>query len=322
METSDGVRMNGSANQALPEVWHAALPYRNPAELEAAACQFAEDAAQAGAALLIACNSPSLSLIRPQLSSIGHVTWTDISGPGANPGRMIHAISRFAAQHAGRPTWCVQEAAWPSRPEDDLWEVVRYEALMNLALTGHVRVLCPYYAGLPPAVFSCAEAIHPLTAGNGSWQPSPRYQGRRGQPAIPSGCEQPLPAPPGDARVVSFRDDLAGVRGVVSADARAAGLPPSRVSDMVLAVGELTANTLAHTSGPGTVTIWATRAEMVCQVRDSGHITDPLAGQLRPGPAKESGGRGLWVVHQLCDLVQIRSGPAGTTIRVHMRLGS
>ena len=235
---------------------------------------------------------------------------------------MIHAISRFAAQHAGKPAWCVQEAAWPSRPEDDLWEVIRYEALMNRALIGHVRVLCPYDAGLPPEVFSCAEAIHPLTAADGGWQPSPRYQDRGGQPAIPPGCDQPLPLPPGDARVVFFRDDLAGVRALVAADARAAGLRPSRVGDMVLAVGELTANTLAHTSGPGTLAIWATGDEMVCQVRDSGHITDPLAGQLRPGPAQVSGGRGLWMVHQVCDLVQIRSGPAGTTIRVHMRLDS
>jgi len=314
--------VNGSAGHAPPEVWHAALPYRNPAELEAAACQFAEDAAQAGAALLIACSSPWLSQIRPQIASIGHVTWTDTSGPGANPGRMIYAISRFAAQHADRPAWCVQEAAWPARPEDDLWEVLRYEALMNRALTGPVRVLCPYYAGLPPALISCAEAIHPMTAASGGWQPSPNYRGRDAQPEIPSGCEQPLPAPPGNARVVFYRDDLAGVRGLVSADARAAGLGPSRVCDMVLAVGELTANTLAHTSGPGTLTVWATADEMVCQVRDSGHITDPLAGQLRPGPAKESGGRGLWVVHQVCDLVQIRSGPDGTIIRVHMRLDS
>jgi len=27
-------------------------------------------------------------------------------------------------------------------------------------------------------------------------------------------------------------------------------------------------------------------------------------------------------VHQLCDLVEIRTGPAGTTIRVHLRLGT
>jgi hypothetical protein len=32
------------------------------------------------------------------------------------------------------------------------------------------------------------------------------------------------------------------------------------------------------------------------------------------------GGKGLWVVNQLCDLVQARTGPAGTTTRLHMSL--
>ena len=304
--------------------WHAVLPYRGPAELEAAACQFAEDAGRAGAALFIACDSPSLRRIRDRLSGIGeHVTWTDSAGAGDNPGRMIHAISRFATKHPGRPVWCVQEAAWPSRSDEELWEVIRYEALMNLALdTEGVRVLCPYYRGLPPGVISCAQATHPLTAADGRWVPSPDYQDSRGQPAVPSRCEVPLPPPPGDARVIPFWDNLAGVRSVVSADARAAGLPARRASDLVLAIGELIANTRAHTSGPGSLAVWATPDQVICQVRDGGHIVDPLAGQLRPGPAHDGGGRGLWVVHQLCDLVQVRSAPAGTTIRVHMRLES
>jgi anti-sigma regulatory factor (Ser/Thr protein kinase) len=66
--------------------------------------------------------------------------------------------------------------------------------------------------------------------------------------------------------------------------------------------------------------MWATRTAVICEVRDGGHITDPLAGQLRPDPAMAGGGRGLWVVHQLCDLVQVRTGAEGTTVRVHMRL--
>jgi anti-sigma regulatory factor (Ser/Thr protein kinase) len=314
--------MDGSAQQALPGIWHAALPYRSTGELEAAACQFASDAADAGAALFIACNSPSLSRMRTQLSDVGeHVAWTDSPGPGVNPGQLIYAISRFADQHPGRPAWCLQEAAWPSRPDDELWEVIRYEALLNLALSTQVRVMCPYYVGLPPEVISCVQVTHPLTATGGQWQPTPRYQQQPTKFAVPPACDQPLSPPPGDARVISFRADLARVRGMVSAEARAAGLSPSRASDLLLAVGELIANTLAHTSGPGALTIWATRHAVICQVSDGGHITDPLAGQLRPGPAQEGGGRGLWVVHQVCDLVQVRSSPAGTTIRVHMRLG-
>jgi hypothetical protein len=39
----------------------------------------------------------------------------------------------------------------------------------------------------------------------------------------------------------------------------------------------------------------------------------------RPAP-DASHGHGLWVVHQLCDLVELRTGASGTTIRLHMRL--
>jgi anti-sigma regulatory factor (Ser/Thr protein kinase) len=108
----------------------------------------------------------------------------------------------------------------------------------------------------------------------------------------------------------------------VASRAQRAGLPPRRVGDLVIAVGELAANTFAHTSGPGTVTLWATESEIICQVNDSGHISDPLAGRLKPDPVKAGGGRGLWVVQQVCDLVEIRTSGAGTAIRLHMHLKS
>ena len=84
-------------------------------------------------------------------------------------------------------------------------------------------------------------------------------------------------------------------------------------------MAELAANTLAHTSGPGTLAIWTTPKEVVCQVHDGGHIEDPVTGRLRPDPADLIGGRGLWVVNQVCDLVQIRTGRSDTQIRLHMR---
>ena len=57
----------------------------------------------------------------------------------------------------------------------------------------------------------------------------------------------------------------------------------------------------------------------MCEVSDSGCIDQPLAGRERPNPA-DTTGRGLWLANQLCNLVQIRSSPDGTTVRLHMRL--
>ena len=58
---------------------------------------------------------------------------------------------------------------------------------------------------------------------------------------------------------------------------------------------------------------------MVCEIHDEGVITDPLAGQRKP-PANASGGHGLWIVHQVCDLVELTSDGNGTTVRMHMSL--
>jgi hypothetical protein len=59
---------------------------------------------------------------------------------------------------------------------------------------------------------------------------------------------------------------------------------------------------------------------VVCQLEDPGHILDPLAGRHHPSPSV-NGGLGLWLVNQLCDLVEARSSVSGTTIRLHMSRG-
>jgi len=48
---------------------------------------------------------------------------------------------------------------------------------------------------------------------------------------------------------------------------------------------------------------------------DSGRVTDPLAGRLMP-TLEQTGGRGVYLVNQLCDLVQLRSSDHGTVVRV------
>jgi hypothetical protein len=51
--------------------------------------------------------------------------------------------------------------------------------------------------------------------------------------------------------------------------------------------------------------------------RDVGHIHDPRAGWRVPDPDRE-GGRGLYQVNQLCDLVQLRSWAGGPELRLTM----
>jgi len=134
---------------------------------------------------------------------------------------------------------------------------------------------------------------------------------------IPSSCSLPLPAPPHDAMFHTYRTDLSEVRALVLKHARDAGLTDARASDLVLAVSEVAANTLRHTQSQGTLTIWYEPDEIVCEIHDEGRIADPLAGRRRPAP-DALGGHGLWLVHQLCDLVELRSDESGTTIRMHM----
>ena len=117
----------------------------------------------------------------------------------------------------------------------------------------------------------------------------------------------------------TYRTDLSYLRSLVLRHAREAGLTEGRANDLVLAVSEVAANTLRHTRSPGTLRIWRAHDELICEIHDEGVITDPEAGQRMPPPGA-TGGHGLWLVRQVCDLVELRSGEGGTTVRMHMTI--
>ncbi len=98
------------------------------------------------------------------------------------------------------------------------------------------------------------------------------------------------------------------------------GISPSRAQDLVIAVHEIAANTVVHAGGAGILRIWRDGLSLVCEIGDDGRITDPLAGRHPDSPHDDSG-HGLRIAHELCDLVQLRSGPWGTTVRLHMLAG-
>jgi anti-sigma regulatory factor (Ser/Thr protein kinase) len=245
------------------------------------------------------------------------VALADMAELGRNPARIIPEMLAFAQSHPGQHVCCVGEPVWPGRTTAEIEEALRHEALVNLAFRGRpVTFLCPYDSvRLPPWVVAGSASTHPSIV---TGQQETASTGYVSPPGLPARCEQELPPPPAHAEALDYRDDLRSVRSFVASRAEQAGLASSRVTDLVLAVSELAANTLRYTDSSGTVQIWPTGPELVCQVTDRGQITDPLA---RHRPRSEGlGGKGLWLVNQLCDLVQARSSQAGTVARLHMRL--
>jgi anti-sigma regulatory factor (Ser/Thr protein kinase) len=87
-----------------------------------------------------------------------------------------------------------------------------------------------------------------------------------------------------------------------------------------MAVNELATNAVKHAGSHGRLQMWEQGGELISQLQDAGHIADPLAGRHLP-VATIHGGMGLWMVNQLCDLVEVRTRPGGTVIRLHTRTG-
>jgi anti-sigma regulatory factor (Ser/Thr protein kinase) len=294
--------------------------YGSPDGFATGVADFVRAGTEAGEAVLVAAAGPNLRRIRAQLDGQGRlVRWAEVPGVGISPARLTSALWHFAKEHRGMAVRCVQDAGWRSRSAGELREAVRHEALMNQLLSqAPVTVLCAYDAELDAATQASAQRAHPELVREGRWQPNPGYGPHDTAPQID---EPPADAPPG-AAALAYRDGQAAVRAFAADQARRAGLPADRVTDLVIAVAELAGNTLEHTDGPGEVSIWTQDGELICQVHDLGHISDPLAGIRRPDPAAPGRKRGLWVVHQLVDLAEVWTGPGGTTIRLHMHLPS
>jgi anti-sigma regulatory factor (Ser/Thr protein kinase) len=300
---------------------HAAFLYGSAEEFVTGALEFVDAGLADDEAVLIGLPEPGIGLLRERMNGrAGLVNWADMREVGANPARIISWIRAFAAAHPGRAVRCLQEPAWADRSGPERCEVMRHEALINLAFADvPVSILCPYDTKrLDPGVLGSAEPTHPVLIRDGDAEPSPAYD----VSVVLSGeCDQPLPGPPAGAAVLEYQADLAVVRAFTGRHARGAGLVPDRTVDLVLAVGELAANTFRYSQAGGVVAIWPAGDELICQVEDAGHITDPLAGRHQVA-ADAAGGHGLWLVHQVCDLVEIRTGPGRTVIRLHMRLDS
>jgi anti-sigma regulatory factor (Ser/Thr protein kinase) len=302
-----------------PEEMHVALFYDDDRQYLDGVMGFLEPALAGGGPVAAAVPPNRGELLRERLGGASdQVEILDMFELGRNPARIIPAVETMLVRYDGAVLHYVGEPIWPGRSEDEVREVTKHEALINLAWPGaQIRVLCPYDAvRLDQAVLVDAEQTHPRVIRGRDERASPAYRG----PAVPPGCDQQLVAPPREALSRSFGlDDLFAIRALIGEHATAVGLSRDRVADLVLAINELATNAIRHGSGGGTLHLWKRQGRLVCQVSDSGRITDPLAGRRVP-TGDGAGGLGLWTVNQLCDLVEVRTSDAGTTVRVHTTL--
>ena len=148
---------------------------------------------------------------------------------------------------------------------------------------------------------------------------------------------------------------LYALRAAVQAHAGQAGLSEDRTGEVVLAIHELAANAIAHGAGHGRLRMWEQAGALSCEIADAGPVgagrpTGPSPGRaVRPsgpspgraghpsGPSPGCAGRpsgpseaadpwpatdghGLWLVRQVADQMDRRSGPRGTRAGVTFAL--
>ena len=293
---------------------HEALIYEGAEQFLAAAIPFLAAALAIGEPALVAVRRANAELLRAELGSDAEgVGFVAIEEVGRNPARIVPFWRDFLAGRAGRPARGISEPVWPGREAAEIDECQRHEHLLNLAFPPGTRpsLLCSYDgAALPDEVLAGVFHSHRAVLRDGSREPSDSY---RRECDCYSGK---LPRHPPDAVTLPYnRARLAAVRKRVKEAAEQTGIGPRRAADLVAAASELAANSVAHGGGTGTMYVWREGKNLLIDFEDRGTIEEPLAGRLHPA-ADQRGGRGLWLANQLCDLVQIRSGALGTTVRV------
>lgn len=300
---------------------HPALWYRDRDEYLAGTVPFVRDGLAAGEPVAVAVPTENLALLRDALADVAaDVLWRDMTVAGRNPGRIIPTVLlAFAGAHRGRRVRIIGEPIWAGRTGMEYPACAQHEALINAAFAGReATILCPYdVSRLDPAWVRDAHRTHPVI-----WDGTGRFDSLQYDDpvAVAADVNRPLPDPPPRAGTIGVDlHTLADVRRFVADQAARAGLAPLQVSDAVLALNELASNSIEHGGGTGTLSVWMEADHVVCQLRDAGQVTDPLAGRLPVPPEGPTGGRGLLLVNQLCDLVRIHSTASGTTVRVHLR---
>ena len=103
--------------------------------------------------------------------------------------------------------------------------------------------------------------------------------------------------------------------GRVQRGAEAAGLPADRAAGLAVAVSEVSTTSFSS-SGPVRIRLWTEPDAVICDVAGGATFDNPMVGRST-AVAPDRRERGIRLANALCDLVQVRSRPEGSTVRLH-----
>jgi anti-sigma regulatory factor (Ser/Thr protein kinase) len=298
---------------------HGALLHAGEDDLVETACDFALAGLAADEPVVVLLRPGHAEAVRQALDDDAeYVVFVDAADRLRNPSRLVSTWSDLTVEHRrpGRRVRGVGEVTWKGRRPDELVECRHHEGVLNAAAPEGLTLLCAHdTATLPDDVVAAAHLTHPFVVRDGVTELSGAYAPLAEARLL----TDPLPEPPVPCDELAFgADDVTVVVWpFVNDNGRDAGLDAPRRRELVVAVGEAVMNSVVHGGGSGVVRCWFDEDALVHEVRDAGVVDDVLAGYRRPN---DGDGWGLWLIHELCDLVQVRSSPdGGTVVRMHVR---
>jgi anti-sigma regulatory factor (Ser/Thr protein kinase) len=312
-----------STSLPATELTHRALLYRGIGEFLTLTAREVHGALAAERPVLVALPTEHLTLLKDTLDREGEqVHWVDMTEAGRNPGRILPGVlTAFDDAHADSAVFMVGEPIWPGRSAPEYDAALAHEALINLAFEDRpVTVLCPYdVEGLSAEAVRDASRTHPEVVDRRGTRASDSYAEPVDVVAEVSGR---LTEPPPHSVVLQVNrvDDLLATRHLLRTQAHLAGLSIERAERFTLAGHEAIANALRHGGGRADIGLWREGDTLVCDVRSPGGFGDLLAGRRAAAPGAESG-RGLLLINEICDLVQLSATPSGATVRMRLSVG-
>lgn len=342
LDTQAGAIVDPTVTSRTEKYQHECLFYRGADGFLAAVVPFIRDGLALGEPVMVAIAEPRLTAVREALGEDAkQVVLLDMAQLGGNPASIIPAWRDFVVGTEGQPIRGVGEPIWAGRRTVEIVECQLHEALLNIAVdpATPLWLMCPYdVEALDEDIIAEARLSH--SPGHPGGNPVDDAAGHSVHltlaDALPAEAEvddagtedhhrshalslfaEMLPEPVTPSITMLIPQGTNGdVATRVFDAANAAGLPAQRSAKLAAAVDEVVYAGARNSGDAVSLRLWQDPAALVCEVGDHGTVTDLLVGR-GPALSTQSRDRGIRLANELCDLVQVRSNSAGTTVRMH-----